>query len=42
LWWTVGLTLAAILGYLVWTYNQLVGLNKRADAAWSDIDVQLK
>jgi len=38
----VGLTLAAILGYLVWTYNQLVGLNKRADAAWSDIDVQLK
>jgi LemA protein len=42
LWWTAGLSVAAILGYVVWTYNQLVGLNKRADAAWSDIDVQLK
>jgi LemA protein len=41
-WWIVGLTVAAVLGYAVWTYNQLVGLNKRADAAWSDIDVQLK
>jgi LemA protein len=42
LWWTVGLSVAAILGYVVWTYNRLIGLNKRADAAWSDIDVQLK
>jgi LemA protein len=31
-----------VLGYLVWTYNQLVSLSKRADGAWSDIDVQLK
>src|ERR1700719_1889060 len=31
-----------VLLYLAWTYNQLVTLNKRADAAWSDIDVQLK
>ena len=41
-WWIVGMTVAAVLGYGVWTYNRLVGLSKRADAAWSDIDVQLK
>jgi LemA protein len=33
---------AVVLAYLVWAYNQLVSLSKRADAAWSDIDVQLK
>jgi LemA protein len=42
MWWILGLTVAAILGYLVWTYNRLVGLSKRADGAWSDINVQLK
>ncbi len=41
-WWIVGLAVAVVLGYVVWTYNRLVGLSKRADAAWSDIDVQLK
>jgi LemA protein len=41
-WWIVGMTVAAVLAYLIWTYNQLVSLSKRADAAWSDIDVQLK
>ena len=41
-WWILGLAIAAVLGYVVWTYNRLVGLSKRADAAWSDIDVQLK
>jgi LemA protein len=41
-WWIVGLAVAAVLGYGVWTFNRLVGLSKRADAAWSDIDVQLK
>jgi LemA protein len=41
-WWIVGLALATALGYVVWTFNRLVGLSKRADAAWSDIDVQLK
>ena len=41
-WWILGLAVAAILGYGVWTYNRLVGLSKRADGAWSDIDVQLK
>lgn len=40
-WWIVGgvATLALAAG---WSYNRLVGLSKRADAAWSDIDVQLK
>ena len=41
-WWTAGIVLAVVLVYVVWTYNQLVSLSKRADAAWSDIDVQLK
>jgi LemA protein len=41
-WWMLGLTVVAVLGYGVWTYNRLVGLSKRSDAAWSDIDVQLK
>ncbi len=31
-----------ILLYAGWTYNRLVSLSKRADGAWSDIDVQLK
>jgi LemA protein len=42
LWWIVGLIVAGVVGYWIWTYNQLVGLSKRADGAWSDIDVQLK
>ena len=41
-WWIPGLAVAAIAGYVVWTFNRLVGLSKRADGAWSDIDVQLK
>jgi LemA protein len=41
-WWILGLAITAVLGYAIWTYNRLVGLSKRADAAWSDIDVQLK
>jgi LemA protein len=40
--WAIGLIVVAMLGYLVWTYNRLVALSKRADGAWSDIDVQLK
>ena len=42
LWWIVGTVVALVLLYLAWTYNQLVSLGKRADGAWSDIDVQLK
>jgi LemA protein len=40
--WVAAIVLAIALGYGVWTYNRLVSLNKRADGAWSDIDVQLK
>lgn len=40
--WIVGGVVALALVYLAWTYNRLVELNKRADGAWSDIDVQLK
>ncbi len=41
-WWIFGIVMAIVLGYIIWTYNRLVSLSKRADAAWSDIDVQLK
>lgn len=42
LWWLVGVIVASPLVYAAWTYNRLVGLGRRADGAWSDIDVQLK
>lgn len=32
----------AVLGLVVWTYRTLVGLSRRADGAWSDIDEQLR
>lgn len=41
-WWIVGSVVGLVLLYLAWTYNRLIGLNKRAEGAWSDIDVQLK
>ena len=41
-WWIVGTVVVLVLLYLAWAYNRLVSLNKRADGAWSDIDVQLK
>src|SRR5690242_17192137 len=41
-WWIVIGVVALVLLYLGWTYNRLVALNRRADGAWSDIDVQLK
>jgi LemA protein len=41
-WLIPAVVVAIALGYAVWTYNRLVSLSKRADAAWSDIDVQLK
>jgi LemA protein len=40
--WIVGSIVGLVLLYLAWTYNRLVGLSRRADGAWSDIDVQLK
>ena len=36
------LILIAIAGYLVMIYNKFVSLRAGIDAAWSDIDVQLK
>jgi LemA protein len=41
-WWIVAVMVAATFGYAIWTFNRLVGLSKRVDGAWSDIDVQLK
>jgi LemA protein len=41
-WLIVGIVVLLVLAYIVWTFNRLVSLSKRADAAWSDIDVQLK
>lgn len=41
-WWIVIGVVSLVLLYLGWTYNRLVSLNRRADGAWSDIDVQLK
>ena len=40
--WIVVGVLAVIAVYTGWTFNRLVALYKRAEAAWSDIDVQLK
>jgi uncharacterized membrane protein YgcG len=42
LWWIILVVVVVVLGYVIATYNRLVGLSKRADSAWSDIDVQLK
>lgn len=36
------LILVAIIGYLIMIYNKFVSLRAGIDAAWSDIDVQLK
>jgi LemA protein len=41
-WWIVIGVVVLVLLYLGWTYNRLISLNRRADGAWSDIDVQLK
>ncbi len=40
--WIISAVAAAVVLYFGWTFNRLVGLNRRADGAWSDIDVQLK
>ena len=42
-WIWIGAGVVAVLAaYFGWTFNRLVALNRRADGAWSDIDVQLK
>jgi LemA protein len=33
---------AAVLLYVIWTFNRMVALRVRARNAWSDVDVQLK
>jgi LemA protein len=40
--WIFLAILALVVGFAVVTYNRLVGLRQRSQAAWSDIDVQLK
>lgn len=37
-----GLLLALLIGVAIWIYNRLVRDRNQVDAAWSDIDVQLK
>ncbi len=38
-----GLILAgALVAWLIFTFNKLVGLRNRSRNAWADIDVQLK
>ncbi len=32
----------AVVAYIIWAYNYLVGLRQRVHNAWSQIDVQLK
>ncbi len=39
--WGFGL-IVAVLGTAILLYNRLVGLQKRAEGAWADIDAQLK
>jgi LemA protein len=41
-WWIVAIVIVLLVLYVIWTFNSLVSLNRRADGAWSDIDVQLK
>lgn len=36
------LLVVVIAGWVVATYNRLIGLQRRADSAWADIDAQLK
>jgi LemA protein len=40
--WIVAGVVGLVIVYLAWTYNRLVSLGRRADGAWSDVDVQLK
>jgi LemA protein len=42
IWWIVLILLALFVVWAIFAFNSLVELNKRADGAWSDIDVQLK
>ena len=39
--WAI-LALLALLGWFIYLFNTLISLSNRADAAWADIDAQLK
>lgn len=34
--------IAAVVLWIIWTFNRLISLRNRTDEAWSDIDVQMK
>jgi len=40
--WIIVIVVAAIIFWIVATYNRLISLKNRAAEGWSDIDVQLK
>jgi LemA protein len=40
--WVLGILAVVVSGYLIVAYNRLVKLRVMTDAAWADIDVQLK
>ena len=40
--WIIVIVVAAIIFWIVATYNRLVSLKNRTEEGWSDIDVQLK
>lgn len=40
--WWLGGALVALLLLALWAFNSMVGLRTRGQAAWSDIDTQLK
>lgn len=40
--WPIVAALIVVIGWLVLTYNGLIGSRNRTDEAWSDIDVQMK
>jgi LemA protein len=40
--WIFLAIVVAVILFAVIAYNRLVGLRRRSEAAWSDIDVQLK
>ncbi len=42
MWIYIAVIIAVILGYMVFTYNSLVGKRNKVNNAWSQVEVQLK
>lgn len=40
--WALGISLVGLVAAAIVIYNRLIGLHKRADGAWADIDAQLR